>query len=141
MKKGHISRVILQFVFILLFISCKNKNNDIIIVKNVDKVNNEIIPVEYIDKINNDLSTEIHFCKIHNQEMYKENKIRIIYGLPDFDFWENKYPEIREKYFPNCSEIKFGGCFVGDETYFETTFESYVCNICNKERDKYLGIK
>jgi hypothetical protein len=42
MKKRHIIKIILRFVFIIIFISCKNKNNEIITIENTDKVNNDL---------------------------------------------------------------------------------------------------
>ena len=135
MKKGHIFRVILQFAFIILVISCKNKNNEIITVENVDNVNNNLsTEIKYDMEINKE-----NICKIHNQKMYKEKKIIIIYGLIDFYYYD-KYNELREKYFPNSIEETLGGCVVYDKTY-ELSSPYYVCNKCNKEREKYYGIK
>jgi len=72
-------------------------------------------------------------CSIHNQKLHQEN-ILILYGLYDFDY---RYGKLEREYFPNCNDPIWGGCIVRSQTYCS----SYVCNECNKERDKYIMLR
>jgi len=51
MKKGYVFKIILQFVFIIIFISCKNKNSEIIPIENADKTLSDIEYNELYDKM------------------------------------------------------------------------------------------
>jgi len=143
MKKGHVYKFILPFVFIILFISCKNKNNDLS--AEIDRWNpwtyspyvfyDKIITVKNVD---NDLSTEIgddnefnqeNICEVHNQKMYKENRFIITYGLIRFSEY-NEYEERRKKYFPNSIREKLGGCVIEGDGWGSLPYSYYVCNEC-----------
>jgi len=50
MRKGHIFITILQFVFIILFISCKNKNDEVITVENTAAVSHNSVRYVYLAK-------------------------------------------------------------------------------------------
>jgi len=125
MRKGHVFITILQFVFIILFISCKDKNNEVITVENINNINNDLS-----GEIGDDVEfNEESICKIHNQKMYKENRIIIIYGLIAIGPY-NEYNERKEKYFPNCIKTELGGCvFDANKLWRSLPYSYYVCKL------------
>jgi hypothetical protein len=92
------------------------------------------ISCEYNKNIatNDNAFTENNICEIHYQQMTKEN-IRIRYGLIKINNTEMEYYRLRLKYFPNSNDPINGGCINTGKIFFE----SYICEECNKERDKY----
>ena len=67
MKKGHIFIIILQFVFVIIFIFCKNKNNEIITVEN--EVNNDLSA-----KIE-EISSDIQYNKFYDQVQQQQKEL------------------------------------------------------------------
>jgi len=104
--------------------------------KNNANANNSL--EAYIDELHNvkpltyDISsTKNNICEIHNLPMAKEN-IRIYYGLVQLNDAKRQYYSLRRGYFPNCNDAIEGGCIYSDIGYSV----EYICDECNKERDK-----
>jgi len=76
-------------------------------------------------------STKNNICEIHNLVMAKES-IRIYYGLVVLNDTQREYFSLRREYFPNCNDAIEGGCIYSDIGYSV----EYICDECNKERDK-----
>jgi hypothetical protein len=121
----------------------KNKNSsgtfniNILIDKEVNKIyfgeDKNLIWENNISK-NNYYENDI--CEIHNQNMIKENiDIKFVGEYKPTDT-EMEYLGLMITYFPNSNDPKRVGVLVCDEKYSE----EYVCNECNKERDKYKNI-
>ena len=83
MKKRHIFKIILQFVFIIIFISCKNKNSEIITVENADKVNNDLSAK--IEKTPPDIEYNYFYDIIQQQQKELEDYLLNHNDIINFD--------------------------------------------------------
>jgi len=160
MKKGNIF-IILQYLFLfIMIVSCikKEENNigikdETIIIennnskidddRNIDELYKELINLLYANDYNK-RPIKNNICVIHNEKLHKE-KIEIRYGIADPEIpglEDNKlekmieFYKLRKKYFPNSRYSFFGGCIESSDD----GFEDYICNKCNKEKDKYKKI-
>ena len=80
-------------------------------------------------------STKNNICQIHNLNMAKES-IRIYYGLVQLDDMGREYRSLRSEYFPNSNDAINSGCVYSDIRYSV----EYICDECNKEREKYKNL-
>jgi hydroxymethylpyrimidine pyrophosphatase-like HAD family hydrolase len=164
MKKRDFLRTMSQIIFVLLIIvSCKDKHNitNEVQIKNInsdvdENINYESIlsidingipyrdMTELFNQLKDELSVETdntgdiienNICEIHKIIMARDS-IRIIYGLIKPNNSEMEYYRLRRTYFPNSNDPINGGCVISDIRYLE----EYICNECNKERDKYKRI-
>ena len=106
--------------------STSQESNDM---KEISTDNIDLLPLIYPANYN---VMDNFLCGIHNQKLHIEN-IEIKYGYIDSDI---QYEKLKEKYFPYCNDSVLGGCVIPDRSpHYKSSF---VCNECNKERDKVI---
>jgi hypothetical protein len=72
-----------------------------------------------------------NICLVHNIKT-KKQKAGIVYEFGQVSFCPPE--ETKEKFFPNCSEVIFGGCVIWDE---RPQVEQNVCEQCNIARNEW----
>jgi hypothetical protein len=170
MKKGHIIMIVFFLLIVFLSCKNKSINNpQTLLEESINNVNFDIkendnyslynngIPYyrngnevycalfgfDYKDEKDNEYYRSIienNICKIHNIEMEKQN-INLLTGILKLNNMEEELNILRREYFPNTNDpISTYDVIYSNEEGWIKNVKFYVCDECNKERDKYKNL-